>query len=760
MSSAPALRRFGRSEWLPLLLIVVVVLLANGSYVLGIRSNDPLGARATIGATSVGPVQGRTTIDRNDGYTSQALGTLAAKDLVHGHLPLWNEYEGVGMPLAGEMQSAALFPFTVIQVLSNGIFWEHLLLQILGGVATYLFLRRLKIGRLGAFAGGAVFALVATSPWLTNAAFNPIALLPVALLGVEMIAQAAAARRSSAGWIVFGLGIGLSLLSGFPETAYIDGLVVFAYAVLRLVQLRGVRKRFAAGIAGGGVAGLALAAPAMVAFAAYLGFADTGTHGGGCSSAAMPSGSLPGLVLPYVYGPIFGQSDPNAAGFLHSFWGNVGGYVTVAILAMALAGLVARRQRAAVLLFAGAGVVMLGRIYGPHVAVEVFNLIPGMKQVCAYRYAPPALIMSVVVLMAFGVDSVGERAPKWRWPAVLGIGAAVLLMAALVAQGHLNDATVPHRYRWAVGSIVWGAACLSTVAIGVLLAARGRVAWGRRIVAGVLVFDAAAMFVIPQASAGHKVDVDTPAISYLQAHLGLHRVLTLGVLAPNYGSYFRIAQINVNDLPFPKLFAQYATTDLYPNSLSDVFFPGKAAPHKPAPGPIEEALVEHLDAFREAGVAYVMTSRSHISADQARRAHLRRVYTDDLVRIWAVPDPKPYFDTTAPCTTVANGRYSVTVTCTQPTQLIRREMYAPGWTAEVNGHSADVSAYAPPGSTVGLFQTIPLPAGTSTVTFSYRPRGFDAALAAAGVGAVSMLVGIGWAIRRRRPKIEESVTSL
>lgn len=760
MTVAPALRRFGRSEWLPLLLIVVLVLLANGSYVLGIRSNDPLGARAAIGETSVGPVQGRTTIDRNDGYTSQALGTLAAKDLAHGHLPLWNEYEGVGMPLAGEMQSAALFPFTVVQVLSNGIFWEHLLLQILGGVATYLFLRRLKIGRLGAFAGGAVFALVGTSPWLTNAAFNPIALLPVALLGVEMIARAATARKASYGWIVFALGIGLSLLSGFPETAYIDGLVVFAYAVLRFFQVRGSRKRYVVGIAGGGVAGLALAAPAMIAFAAYLGFASTGTHGGGCSSAAMPSGSAPALVLPYVYGPIFGQSDPNAAGFLHSFWGNVGGYITIAILVLALAGLVARRQRAVVLLFAGAGVVMLGRIYGPHLAVEAFNLIPGMKQVCAYRYAPPAFIMSVVVLMAFGVDSIGERAPRWRWPAVLGVGAVLLLAAALLAQGHLSDATVPHRYRWAVASIVWGAGCLAAVAVGVLLAGRGRVPWGRRLVAGVLVIDAAAMFVVPQASAGHEVDVDTSAINYLQTHLGLHRVLTLGVLAPNYGSYFRIAQINVNDLPFPKLFAQYATTDLYPNSLSDVFFPGKAAPHKPAPGPVEEALVQHIDAYREAGVAYVMTSTSHISADQARRAHLRRVYTDDRVRIWAIPDPKPYFETTTPCATRPDGRYSVTVTCTQPTQLIRREMYAPGWTAKVNGHSAAVTAYAPAGSTVGLFQTIQVPAGTSTVTFTYRPRGFDAALAAAGVSVLSMLVGIGWTIRRRRQQIGKSVTSL
>ena len=52
-------------------------------------------------------------IDPNVGFITQSLGHLAALDILHGHLPWWNYFEGLGQPLAGEMQSAALFPLTL-----------------------------------------------------------------------------------------------------------------------------------------------------------------------------------------------------------------------------------------------------------------------------------------------------------------------------------------------------------------------------------------------------------------------------------------------------------------------------------------------------------------------------------------------------------------------------------------------------------------------------------------------------------------------
>ena len=61
--------------------------------------------------TKVGghPLPGLPTIDPNVAFTSQALGIRAAHDWLSGHIPWWNAFEATGVPLAGEMQSAALF---------------------------------------------------------------------------------------------------------------------------------------------------------------------------------------------------------------------------------------------------------------------------------------------------------------------------------------------------------------------------------------------------------------------------------------------------------------------------------------------------------------------------------------------------------------------------------------------------------------------------------------------------------------------------
>ena len=67
---------------------------------------------------------GQPTLESNMGFTAQALGTRAALDWFRGRVPLWNYFEGTGVPLAGEMQSAALFlPFILfLRFLSGQIY--------------------------------------------------------------------------------------------------------------------------------------------------------------------------------------------------------------------------------------------------------------------------------------------------------------------------------------------------------------------------------------------------------------------------------------------------------------------------------------------------------------------------------------------------------------------------------------------------------------------------------------------------------------
>jgi hypothetical protein len=112
--------------------------------------------------THGGVFPGTYPVDPNNGITSQSLGHLAALDLLHGHLPWWNPYEGVGSPLAGEMQSAALFPGTLLLAFSTGQLYLHLLLECLAGIATFRLLLRLNVARWISATCGIAFALNGT----------------------------------------------------------------------------------------------------------------------------------------------------------------------------------------------------------------------------------------------------------------------------------------------------------------------------------------------------------------------------------------------------------------------------------------------------------------------------------------------------------------------------------------------------------------------------------------------------------------------
>jgi hypothetical protein len=129
----------------------VVVLAANAAYLSGAFDPNPINLYAGLSdLTRTGILAGLPSADPNTGITAQALGHLAALDWLHGHVPWWNPYEGLGAPLAGEMQSAAFFPPTVFLLLANGQVFFHLVLELTAGLTTYALLVRLRLARVAA----------------------------------------------------------------------------------------------------------------------------------------------------------------------------------------------------------------------------------------------------------------------------------------------------------------------------------------------------------------------------------------------------------------------------------------------------------------------------------------------------------------------------------------------------------------------------------------------------------------------------------
>jgi membrane protein YfhO len=229
----------------------------------------------------------------------------------------------------------------------------------------------------------------------------------------------------------------------------------------------------------------------------------------------------------------------------------------------------------------------------------------------------------------------------------------------------------------------------------------------------VLALGALALFVVPEFSAPRSVSVDTAPVAYLRSHLGNSRFFTLGPLAPNYGSYFAVASLNVNDLPTPSAFSRYIHARLDQVVDPTVFVGNRGGRSFLGPSPANE-LERNLAGYREAGVKYVLTPAGQALASGGGAFTL--VFRSASTWIYELAGSEPYFTASTPgCTITASGNTRARVSCTSPTTLIRRETEMPGWHASVDGRSVPIRR------SDGLFQAIPVPAGTHVVSFSYLP---------------------------------------
>ena len=592
-----------------MLAIAGIVVLANFLYWSGVFDPNPLGRSSGLGyfagifdpnpiGTWGGPapalLPGAPVIDPSNGQASQALGHLAALDWTHLRLPWWNPYEGTGMPLAGELQGGALFPPTLLLLMGNGQVYEYLLLELVAGISTYFLLRRISVGRWASSAAAIAFALNGTFAWYTHAAANPVAFLPLLLLGIEIAFAASTAGRRGGWWLIAVAGA-LSIYAGFPETAYVDGLLAAFWFAWRCgCAGRQSLRAFATKAALGGIVGALLAAPVLVAFLDYTKYADLGIHGSDINgSITLAHAALPQLLLPYVYGPVWGY------GPAFGIWASLGGYLSVSLLFFGLLGLISPGRRGLRFVLLAWIVLAVARMYGePPVLGHVLGVVPGMSRIGFYRYGAPSLEMAAIVLAALGLDAlIANRIARRR---VLGVTVSALLVVVVAAVGatplvhEITDSS--HRY-FSRGSVIWAVVVIAAGMLAAILpGSRAR----RLLAVAIVCLDALVMFVPPQLSAPRSITVDTTPAGFLQRNLGLSRYFTLGPLGPNYGSYYGVRELDATDNPFSAVFSKYILTRLDPTAYP-VFFTGVYGPNP------TRALETHLDGYRDAGVRYVLT---------------------------------------------------------------------------------------------------------------------------------------------------------
>ena len=382
---------------------------------------------------------------------------LVAQWLRAGQLPLWTSQMCSGYPLAGapaDPLGLALFaglpPAAALDLLL-------IVLILVAAHGTYSLARRFGADRSGAVLAGLGFSC--SGYMVTQLAhlsiLSTVVWLPVGLLLIDRVLTPKPIGEGGgrALWLAaLALLFANQMLAGFPQAAYICGLVYVSFALFRAFSTRrfvAIREWLPplAGIAGALALGAAAGAVVLLPLAELVAVSDrAGTLR---YDFATYTNFWPPLIfsffVPYIYGD---ASDLTYIG-PPPFWENYG-YVGVAtaILAIYGAGRLWRRPQVAFLI--AMTLVTFGFILGPRTPVYylAYLLIPGMSRFRAPTRFMVVVELGLVLLAAIGLTRVGaELTERWkgaaRWPRAIQIAICAATALDLFIHQPRQNAFVP-----------------------------------------------------------------------------------------------------------------------------------------------------------------------------------------------------------------------------------------------------------------------------------------------------------------------------
>ena len=710
-----------RARLAALSVLMLLPVVAALPMLLHLLAYNPLEILSGLAPLQPGPImKGQPGwVDPDIGLVIQALGKLAADQWLAGIVPWWNPYSGPGLPLAETMQPGALFlPFVLLLHFHDGVFYLRIVLEIIAGLSSFALLRHLGLGMLAATLGGVLFELNGTFAWLADAPSHVIAFLPLLLLGIEHGRAAAGASRPG-GWAMTAIALAASLHAGFPEEAYIDGLLAACWCGFRFFTFADSgRWRYAAKTGAGLAVGLLLSMPSLLPFLGYLARGDLGAgHGAnGYSSVVFPPMDWALTLMPTALGP-FGAYYNGGADPIMKFGSFMGGYIGILTFLLALLSLLGGRREVGLRRLL-AGFVLLACLKMIQFAPVKWLLavVPFLDLTAFVRYDSAALEMACAILAAFTIDDwrLG-RVVHPRLPAVIA-GAAILgsvtaLLPYVPPLWHQRNFQ-----QFFLGTIGWS---IGGSALLIALLARPARAVAIRWLAALLVVTSLGSYMATLVAGYRKWNIDLAAIGFLRDHIGLERFVTFGPFQPNYGAYFGIASLNSIYVPNPDIWTTYIHRALDPYGFANIF--DGRWPHLPGQPGLVATFEQNLDGYRRLGLRYVLAYPEIPGFENplpalAADPRLTRVYADPMLVILEVPDPTPYFRSTGgDCRLDIGSRTELVANCTAPATLHRNEMFFPGWRALVNGRPVAIA------EDDAITQQIPIPAGRSVIGFRYAP---------------------------------------
>lgn len=694
---------------------------------------------------------------------------LAWRQVHAGHLPLWDPFDLLGLPLAFDFQSAPFsLPVAVSYLFPLGLAHDAAIVTrlVVGGTGAYVAGRVVGLTRWPSAFAGLVFELSgAFTIWLGAYEAGVYCFLGWILAASISLARGRHRARDIA---LLAVALALALYGGEPQIALI---VLVSLAVMAVALALGARRAGGAGrvLVDHGLAalaGLALAAPVYLP---GLQLALSSARSTGPFVQGLPLYDLTHLLFTAWDGTPTNPSQIVGPDNLYVSMLYVGTVPAV----LAVVGLVrARRQAAVAGLAVLTGLVLVALFFSP--VADLARQVPAVR-VFRLLLVTTVADFGLAMLAGCGLGALagrgeggGEGGPgrgraeagegRLAWW-VLGwtTGAMAVVLAVLGLRLALNVDHLDAAQRSArAGGFALPAAGVA-VLVGVLVAGRRRRQAnqanqaGRAGRLGVVALFAVTGALLVQGGAGIWSSTSHPFATN-RAILTLRRLV--GSSLVGIGSCATNAFPAVGVVPNDN--AAYGITELAgfdpirPTAYSTSYgrLTGGSTRVAVPPALFCPALTS-VGLARRYGAAYVLEPAG--TAGPAGTHLVARLHGEGL---YAVPSSgravltwdRPGGGTgrrVAPAVQPSPSSWRVVVTAPAPARLTLSVTAVPGWHASIDGRPLALQVSG------GIWLTARVPAGRHTVTLSYWPAAFTAGLALAGAAAVA-LAGGGIVVARRR----------
>ncbi len=688
--------------------------------------------------------------------------TLAWTQVHQGHLPLWNGYEALGMPLAFNFGSGVFgLPALVSYITPVHVVYlvQILVSFVVGGTGAYFFGRVLRLHPVAcAFAG---------TTWVLSGPFFGYLGLPdtavMSWAGWQFAAVVLIVRGTRRLWAIalFAVSVAFSILAGNPqiEVVILVPLAFFVAVMLlrRTATFRGsgpiLRPIYDLAIAG--IIGAALAAPLLLPGFELV---DASIRRSSPAVTANPIDQVLGTVFQSFWGLPLTGNFATSQGFYPEDWVWVGAIALV----LAVAGVGIRWRRPEVAGLVAALVVGIAASCNQ----PVLSLLSKLPLIGGTLWNRSLIVVAfcLAMLAGVGLDAVlrsteRQRAVRWALGA-LGATAVVLGLVWLFGRGNLPSLATnirAHSFIWPAVSTAVGLGAFGILAV-IDRRSAGRhwspsgSQWLALGVAGSLLAFQTVFLIVDDAPLPSSTSTpfqSTPGTVAVQRAVG-SSLVGLGNNGMRYGGGYGIGFApNTNIAYGVHEFAEYDPI------APLVWFTSWPPTNGTAEGiPLVYYFtpgIKSATVARRYGISYVLEPLG--VAGPSGGVFDMRVGNEDLYRIpgaatatlvpasssggWPAIDAR---GTAVPVTRPSPSKVRLTTTSSSAQVLRLRVSSLPGWHATIDGRPLTLSPY------LSMMFQAHVPPGRHVIELTYWPKGFTEGIALASLAVIGLAVAgiVAW----------------